>query len=66
VYRYLYESVRMGPQWNFGKYLVSRAGRVIQFWNQKYSPLSLVTFTYKHVHMAIVDDYEYYDVHKEL
>ena len=66
VYRYLYESVRMGPQWNFGKYLVSRAGRVIQFWNQKSSPLSLVKFIHKHVHMAFVDDYEVYDVHKEL
>jgi len=56
----------MEPQWNFGKYLISRAGRVIQFWNQQNSPLSLVKFIQKHLHMAMVDDYEVYNVYKEL
>lgn len=66
VYRYLYESVKIQPPWNFGKFLVSRAGRVIQFWNQHNSPLSLVKFIQKHLNMALVDDYEVYDVYKEL
>lgn len=66
LYRYLYASARTAPEWNFGKYLVSRAGKVIQFWSQQYSPLSLETFIQKHLNMAITDDYEVYNVYKEL
>ena len=66
LYKYLYESAREAPQWNFGKYLVSRAGRVIQFWNQQKSPMSLYDFIKNHINMAIVDNYEVYSVYRDL
>ena len=66
LYKYLYASAKYAPQWNFAKYLVSRAGKVIQFWSQHYSPLDLENFIDKHVNMAITDEYEVYNVYKEL
>lgn len=66
LYRYLYSSARVAPQWNFGKYLVSRAGRVIQFWNQRTSPMSLYEFIKNHINMAIADNYEVYSIYKDL
>lgn len=66
LYKYLYASVKYAPQWNFAKYLVSRAGKVIQFWSQHYSPLALENFINKYVNMAITDEYEVYNVYKEL
>ena len=65
LYKYLYEDVNKAPQWNFGKYLVNRAGRVIQFWNQQVSPMSVIDFINKHLNMAMTDQYEVYRV-KEL
>ena len=64
LYQYLYRKGKVAPQWNFGKYLVSRAGRVIQFWSQQASPLSLIEFIKKHLNMAIADQYEVYSVKK--
>ena len=66
LYRYLYSSARVAPPWNFGKYLVSRAGRVIQFWNQRTSPMSLYEFIKNHINMAIADNYEVYSIYKDL
>lgn len=65
LYRYLSQLAKKEPEWNFGKYLVSKAGRVLQFWNQEVSPLSIIHFIKKHLNMAITDQYEVYSV-KEL
>ena len=64
LYKYLYKDVKMVPQWNFGKYLVNRAGRVIQFWNQQVSPMSVIDFIKKHLNMAMTDQYEVYSVNE--
>ena len=65
LYKYLYQSAKVAPQWNFGKYLVSKAGRVIQYWSHRDSPMSVIEFIKKHLNMAITDQYEVYSV-KEL
>lgn len=62
VYKYLYQNGQKEPEWNFGKYLVSKSGRVIQYWNQEVSPSSIRHFIEKHVNMAITDQYEVYRV----
>lgn len=64
LYKYLYQSTKIVPKWNFGKYLVNRAGRVIQFWNQQVSPMSIIEFIKKHLNMAMTDQYEVYSVKK--
>lgn len=62
LYKYLYQNGQKEPEWNFGKYLVSKSGRVIQYWNQEVSPSSIRHFIEKHVKMAITDQYEVYRV----
>lgn len=66
LYKYLYQSAKVVPQWNFGKYLVSRAGRVVQFWDHRSSPMILYDFINRHVNSAITDNYEVYSVFKDL
>ena len=66
IYKYLSGSIGMIPEWNFGKYLVSRAGKVIQFWNQRVSPLNLGDFIKNHVNMAMADEFEVYNIYNEL
>ena len=42
LYRYLQNQIGRAPEWNFAKYLVDRDGKVVRFWAQDVTPMSIV------------------------